>query len=512
MEDLSAGPPISKIVIVGGGSAGWMSAAACATAVDGGCEIELVESEDIGIVGVGEATIPAIKQFNAFLGLDEAEFMAATQASYKLGIRFTDWTELGDDYFHPFGSYGRDFDWLPLFQYFLQARQNGDSTRLQDYSLAWLASEKNRFAMPGHDPRSALATMDYAYHFDAVEYGRYLRKIAQGRGVTRTEGLVSDVERDPEDGSIIALQLKDGRRVEGDFFIDCTGFRGLLIEGALKTGYDDWSHYLPADRAIAAPCPRADAFTPYTRSVAQTAGWRWRIPLQHRVGNGYVHCSDFISEDEATSTLLSQLEAPASADPRVLRFKTGRRRKAWNRNVLAIGLAAGFLEPLESTSLHLIHSGIMRFLALFPHGRSDTLSAEEYNRITSEEWLGVRDFLILHYTANKRSDSTLWRHVANMALPESLVWRMEHFRERGRVVSQGSEIFEEVNWISVLMGQHVEPKSHDPLASMRKVDGAHFLAETRRVLNSAVSRMPDHKTFLEANRSRDALEQSKTAV
>lgn len=498
------GAPVRKIVIVGGGSAGWMSAAACATASDGGCAIELVESEDIGIVGVGEATIPAIRQFNAFLGLDEAEFMASTQASYKLGIRFSGWTHEQDDYFHPFGSYGRDFDWLPVFQYFLQARAAGDTTPLQEYSLAWLASKANRFAMPDRDPRTALSTLDYAYHFDAVEYGRYLRRIAESRGVTRTEGLVADVERSAKDGSVHALVLKDGRRVEGDFFIDCTGFRGLLIEGALKTGYDDWSHYLPCDRAIAVPCAHGGDFTPYTRSVAQTAGWRWRIPLQHRIGNGYVHCSDFISEDEATSVLLSQLDGAPLADPRVLRFKTGRRRKAWNGNVLAIGLAAGFLEPLESTSLHLIHSGIMRFLAMFPHGRTDQVSAQEYNRVTEEEWLGVRDFLILHYAANRREDGALWRHVASMARPETLDWRMEHFKARGRVVSPGFEIFQEVNWISVLMGQGVEPESYDPLADFRRADGAALLAQIRQVLESAASKMSDHRAFINQHRAAPA--------
>ncbi|MEQ8434491.1 MAG: tryptophan 7-halogenase [Oceanicaulis sp.] len=498
------GAPVSKIVIVGGGSAGWMSAAACATAVEGGCAVELVESDDIAIVGVGEATIPAIRQFNAFLGLDEGEFMASTQASYKLGIRFSGWAHERDDYFHPFGTYGRDFDWLPLFQYYLQARAQGDDTPLQAYSLAWLAASENRFAMPDRDPRTALSTLDYAYHFDAVEYGRYLRRVAQARGVKRTEGTVADVEKRDDDGSVSALILEDGRRVEGDFFIDCTGFRGLLIEGSLKTGYDDWSRYLPCDRAIAAPCAHGDDFTPYTRSAAQRAGWRWRIPLQHRVGNGYVHCSEFISEDEATSTLLSQLEAPPIADPRVLRFKTGRRRKAWNRNVLAVGLSAGFLEPLESTSLHLIHSGIMRFLAMFPHGRRDTISADEYNRITEEEWLGVRDFLILHYAANQRQDGELWRHTASMALPESLIWRMEHFRARGRVVSAGHEIFQEVNWISVLMGQGVEPQRHDPLAAMRSTNGAQLLSQTRQVLASAASKMGDHRAFIDQHRAAPA--------
>lgn len=500
-QKIDPGAPVSKIVIVGGGSAGWMSAAACATAVEGGCTVELVESESIGIVGVGEATIPAIRQFNAFLGLDEAEFMASTQSSYKLGIRFSGWTHERDDYFHPFGTYGRDFDWLPLFQHYLKARAEGDDTPLQAYSLAWLAATQNKFAMPDSDPRKALSTLDYAYHFDAVEYGRYLRRVAESRGVARREGNVVGVERRDGDGSVSALVLEDGRRVEGDFFIDCTGFRGLLIEGALRTGYDDWSNYLPCDRAIAAPCAHGDDFTPYTRSVAQSAGWRWRIPLQHRVGNGYVHCSDFISEDEATSILLWQLEGRPLADPRVLRFKTGRRRKAWNGNVLAIGLAAGFLEPLESTSLHLIHSGIMRFLAMFPHGRHDSVSADEYNRITEEEWLGVRDFLILHYAANRREDGELWRHTANMALPESLTWRMEHFQARGRVVSPGHEIFQEVNWISVLMGQGVEPRSYDPLAAMRRTSGAQMLGQTRQVLESAASKMTDHRAFIDLYRA-----------
>lgn len=489
---------VRKIVVVGGGSAGWMAAAATASAVRAGCRVDLVESEEIGIVGVGEATIPAIRHFNAFLGIDEAQFLAATQGSFKLGIRFRNWTVEGDDYFHPFGSYGRDFDWLPLLQYFFAARRAGYDAPLHEHSLAWLAARENRFAPPASDPRTAASTIDYAYHFDAAAYGRFLRARAEASGVRRIEGRVSDVELSPLDGGVSALKLADGRTVEGDFFIDCTGFAGLLIEKALRTGYQDWSHWLPCDRAIAVPCANGGDFTPYTISTAHDAGWQWRIPLQHRIGNGYVHCSEFVSEADAADALMGRLDGRALADPKVLHFKTGRRRKPWNRNVLAIGLAAGFLEPLESTSLHLIHSGIMRFLAMFPHARIDTLTAAEYNRITEEEWVGVRDFLILHYAANRRTGGELWRHCASMDLPDSLTWRMEHFRARGRVVSPGFEIFQEANWVSVLIGQGVEPLSSDPLAEMRGVDGPAVLAETRRVLASAASKMADHRAYLAA--------------
>ena len=493
--------PIRRLIIVGGGSAGWMTAAACAQTTLGGCEIVVVESEEIGIVGVGEATIPAIKAFNAFLGIDEREFMVATQGSYKLGIQFVDWRRHGHAYFHPFGSYGANFDWTPLFQYFLQARAHGDTTDLQDYSLCWLAAKGNRFTMPERNQRTAQSTIDYAYHFDAVAYGRFLRQYAEERGVTRIEGRIVNVDTGAVDGNVTGLTLEDGRRIEGDFFIDCTGFKGLLIEEALNTGYDNWSEYLPCDRAAAVPCALAGDFTPYTRATARAAGWQWRIPLQHRIGNGYVHCSDLIGETEAVETLLTNLDGAPLADPRIIRFTTGRRRKAWNKNVLAIGLSAGFMEPLESTSLHLIQTGIMRFVALFPGREAEPHRAAEYNRLTAEEWERVRDFLILHYNATERRDSELWRRSAAMTIPDSLAWRLEMFRATGEVPSPGPEVFTEVNWISVLMGQGIEPERYSPLADMRGVNGPEYLAKVRSVLQSAASRMDTHADFIRKHRS-----------
>ena len=489
--------PVRRLVIAGGGSAGWMAAAAAATALQGRTEIVLVESEAIGIVGVGEATIPAIHAFNQFVGLDEAEFVKATQGSFKLGIEFVDWLKTGHRYFHPFGTHGRNFDWVPLYQYYLQARARGDDTPLQDYSLAWLAARENRFDRPDRDPRKALSTLAYAYHFDAVAYGQYLSGIARSRGVRRIEGKIVEVLRDGESGDLTALRLESGERVEGDFFLDCTGFRGLLIEQTLETGYEDWRHLLPCDRAIAAPCEHGGDFTPYTRSTAREAGWQWRIPLQNGIGNGYVHCSEFIGEDEATDVLKANLDGALRAEPRVLRFVTGRRRKAWNRNCVAIGLAAGFMEPLESTSLHLIQTGIMRFLALFPSRDRSPALEREFNELTRQEWEAIRDFLVAHYVMTEREDTPFWRHCRAIAIPDSLAYRLEYFRETGKITVGPYDMFQESNWMSVLLGQGLVPRRHDPLAAARRVDGASLLAETRRVLQSAASKMPTHRDFVE---------------
>ena len=403
--------PLRHIAVIGGGSAGWMAAASLANALQGECRITLVESDAIGTVGVGEATIPPIKLFNNRLGIAENDFIRATQGSFKLGIQFIDWGRKGHAYFHPFGPFGADFDMVPLHHYWLREREAGDSTSLDEYSMAWAAASRNRFDRPARDPRMVQSTFDYAYHFDAGMYAAYLRRYAEQRGVVRVEGRIESVARDAESGRIARVSLEDGQTIEAEFWLDCTGFRGLLIEDTLATGYEDWTHWLPCDRAAAVQCTHGGEFTPYTRSTARAAGWQWRIPLQHRIGNGYVHCSEFISEDEAAQVLLDNLDGEPITDPRILRFKTGRRKKFWNSNCVAIGLAAGFMEPLESTSLHLIQTGISRFLALFPDRGIDPLAVEEYNRLTTLEYETIRDFLILHYHATERDDTELWRRL-----------------------------------------------------------------------------------------------------
>jgi tryptophan halogenase len=493
-SDQNAGLP--RIAIVGGGSAGWMAAAAIINATKGKASIVLVESEQIGVVGVGEATIPPIKLFNQMLGIDENEFVRETQGSFKLGIEFVDWSQKGHRYFHPFGSHGRDFDSVPLYQYWLRERQRGDDTSLDAYSMAWVIARENRFSPPARDPRLVQSTFDYAYHFDTILYGRFLRRYAEARGVVREEGRVVETCLSDE-GNVSAVRLQDGRAIEADFFIDCTGFAGLLIEQALGTGYEDWTHWLPCDRAMAVPSVSSGAFTPYTRSTAREAGWQWRIPLQHRTGNGYVYASQFISDEAASDALLSGLDGEPIADPRPLRFTTGRRRKFWNRNVVALGLASGFLEPLESTSLHLIQTGINRLLALFPGKGDNRLQAAEFNRLTGEEYERIRDFLILHYHATIRDDAPLWRYTANMDIPDSLAWRMEHYRATGRLVSPGTELFLNPSWMAVYAGQEVEPEGLDPLVVDSPVAGAERLAGLRRVMAEAVSPVPDHRAYIE---------------
>jgi len=497
---------IRTLLIVGGGTAGWMTAAALANALGRQCEIVLVESETIGTVGVGEATIPPLKLFNAQLGIDENDFMRSVKGSFKLGIEFVNWARRGHRYMHPFGQFGADFDILPVYQYWLKARSEGDTTPLGEYSMACVAAWRGRFQRPARDPRLVQSTFDYAYHLDAGLYAAYLRRYAEDRGVTRIEGLVAEVMQENEQGSLTGLRLDDGRTVEADFFVDCSGFRGLLIEQALHSGYRDWTHWLPCDRAVAVPCAAEGEFTPYTRSTAHDAGWQWRIPLQHRTGNGYVYCSRFCSEDEATSKLLDGLDGPALADPLFVKFKAGRRERFWNRNCVAIGLSAGFLEPLESTSIHLIQSSIARLLALFPADSNDELAAREYNRVTALEYERVRDFIIFHYHVTEREDSELWAYCRNMAIPDELAYRIEQFRECGRLVSPGPELFQNPNWLAIHIGQFNFPRSHDPLADYRDVDWRGRLDSLRRVISEAANAMPTHRKYIQRNcRAPDAV-------
>ncbi len=488
---------IQDIVIVGGGSAGWMTAAALARGLDRRYRIQVVESQDIGVVGVGEATIPPIRLFNAMLGLDEAEFMRETRATYKLGIQFRDWGGLGQSYFHPFGVYGLNAEMGHFFQYWLKLNQEGGGLDLADYSLCAQAAKAGRFDRQGDDPRDPMSTFGSAYHFDTILYGQYLRRFAQKLGVVRTEGEVVQVDQDSETGFVTAVRLKSGQSIAGDLFIDCSGFKGLLIEQTLQAGYEDWSPYLPMDRAAAVPCALRGPLSPYTTSTAREAGWQWRIPLQHRVGNGYVYSSRFISDDAAVSTIMGNLESEPLAEPRLLRFTTGRRRKMWDKNVVAIGLSSGFLEPLESTSIHLIQASINKLLQHFPDRRFSPVNRETYNRRIHTDMETIRDFLILHYKATDRDDADLWSYVRQMPIPDSLASRIELFRERGQLVIHPDEMFTPTSWLAVLMGQNIHPRSYAPLVaehdSRAVADG---LRDMKALIGRRVGAMPNHTEFL----------------
>ncbi len=490
--------PIRKILIVGGGTAGWMTAAALSHVLRGTVRIDLVESDAVGTVGVGEATIPPILLFNALLGVDENEFIRETKATIKLGIQFRDWYRQGHTYFHPFGQYGSRIDAAPFHQYWLRLNAEGLDQNLDDYSAPAVGAELGRFNRPQGDPRSVQSQMTYAFHFDASLYARFLRRRAEAAGVTRHEGRISDVQL-AEDGSIAGVHLEDGKQLDADFFIDCSGFRGLLIEGALKTGYEDWTHWLPCDRAVALPCARVEAPVPYTRSTALEAGWRWRIPLQHRTGNGYVYCSDHISDDEALARLREGLAGEAMAEPNLLRFRTGRRKKAWNRNCLAIGLSSGFLEPLESTSIHLIQTGITRLLLNFPDTGFAAADIDHYNRLSQLEFERVRDFVVLHYHATERADTPLWRQVAAMEIPETLRQKIDQFRSRGRVFRFDDELFQETSWIAVLLGQGIRPERPDPITEVLPLEVTRErLHRLRSIIREGVERLPTHDDFIKA--------------
>ncbi len=498
---------IRKIVILGGGTAGWMTAAALSKAGENRLfDITLVESDEIGIIGVGEATIPTIHWFNQLIGLDESEFMRATQATYKLGIEFVDWARPGHRYFHPFGRYGAPPDGVMFQHRFIRARLEGLTDSFEDYSLTTKAALAGRFLLPNDDPRSWLSTLGYAFHFDASLYARYLRTLCEARGVRRVEGKVAQVEQHPQTGFVTALDTERGERLEGDLFIDCSGMRALLIGQTMDSPYEDWSHWLPCDRAMAVPSENVGPPTPYTRSTADDAGWRWRIPLQHRTGNGYVYSSQFLGDDEAAATLLGKLEGKPLADPRPIRFRTGRRREAWKKNVVAIGLSSGVLEPLESTSIHLIQSGIAKLLALFPTQDCEPLVAEQFNRVLSDDFENVRDFLVLHYHATTGKTQPLWEHCRHMAPPETLVRREEHFRRTGRIVLQSDEMFRDASWFAVLMGQGVEPSDYNPLIDVfSDADNRAHLAQVKQAVAAAAQRMPTHDQFIREHRAAPAL-------
>lgn len=500
MDEAKASQQKLNLVIVGGGTAGWMTAAALAQACkDRVAKITLIESDDIGTVGVGEATIPPIQVYNHYLGLDVKDFVQKTHATFKLGIEFKDWTRQGHRYLHQFGPIGMEMlGGVGFHHFWLKLRQEGFDTDIEEYSPNAMAARLGRFMLAdGKDPNP----LNYAYHFDASLYARYLRHYAESRGVIRQEGKIVAVEQNEETGFVTRLRLEGDQRIGGDFFIDCSGFRGLLIEETLGAGYEDWSHWLPCDRAVAVPCESGQDWEPYTRSTAREAGWQWHIPLQHRVGNGYVFASNFLSDERAAEDLLTQLEGRPLADPRFLRFKAGRRKKSWSKNVLAIGLASGFLEPLESTSIHLIQTAIFRFLTLFPLSQGDPASEEEFNRLSKIEMEHVRDFIIFHYKATERDDSELWKHTSSMSIPESLQFKIDLFRHRGRVARFNEQlIFQEANWVPVFLGQNIVPQHYDPLVDSGDWENSkRIIADIRRVIRGRVEKMPNHKEWVQAN-------------
>lgn len=489
---------IQKVVIVGGGTAGWMTAAAMAKVLRNNyCNVHLVESDDIGTVGVGEATIPQIQLFNQLLELDENEFIRKTQGTFKLGIQFVNWTRLGHQYIHAFGDVGKDMDAIQFYHYWLKLDKLGMVSELGDYTLNGVASAHNKFMRSIDAGNSPLSNIAYAFHFDAGLYARYLREYAQARGVVRTEGKVLDVNLSSENGFIESITMESGEKIEADFFIDCSGFRGLLIEQALKTGYEDWSRWLPCDRAWAVPCGSARELTPYTRSTAHPAGWQWRIPLQHRIGNGHVFSSHFMSEDKARSILLSNLDAEPLAEPRLLKFITGKRKKIWNKNCLAIGLASGFMEPLESTSIHLVQSTIARLMSFFPNKNFDSEDIEEFNRQSDFEIEKIRDFLILHYHATERDDSDFWNYCRTMEIPSGLAQKIEQFKKNGRIYRNSNEMFSDLSWLEVMHGQGIKPRSYHPLVDRMPMDEIIKRAEgVKRVIDKSVDYMPSHAQFI----------------
>ena len=491
-------PPVRNIVIVGGGTAGWMAAAAFSKLL-AHYSIQLVESEEIGTIGVGEATVPHLKLFNQVLEIDEAQFVRETRGTFKLGIQFIDWARVGDRYVHGFGQIGHEYGLLPFHQYWLKANAQGWAAEIGEYSLNTAAAERGRFMVSAQDaPRnSPLADIAYAYHFDASLYAQFLRRYAEARGARRTEGKVVHVAQ-REDGFVEEIVLADGERIAGDLFIDCSGFRGLLIEQTLHAGYEDWSHWLPCDRAVAVPCENVGPPTPYVRCIAREAGWTWRIPLQHRTGNGYVYSSRYISDDEAAANILRWIDGAARAEPRVLRFTGGRRRKAWINNVVALGLASGFLEPLESTSIYLIQSGIARLVNLFPDGGFSRTLIDRYNTQTDFEIERIRDFLILHYCATERDDTPFWNYCRTMDIPRPLREVIELFRHSGRFFRQAEELFALTSWVEVMIGQRIVPQGWHPAVDLLPETKLRELLDgVRKVIASCVDAMPMHQQFID---------------
>jgi tryptophan halogenase len=498
MED----KPIRSIVIVGGGTSGWMTASALANKLKlkvkrGDCSIRLVESAEIGIVGVGEATVPHIRAFNNTLGIDEADFMRKTLATIKLGIQFDNWGRLGDSYIHPFGELGRRIENIDFHHYWLKMNRLGEAASIFDYSLPAVAAQRGKFALPSHDT-SVFSTYGYAYQFDTNLYGPYLRAYAEARGVKRTEGKVVEVKLRGDDGFIEAIVMASGERIEGDLFIDCSGFRGLLIEQALKTGYEDWHDVLPCNRAVAVACASdGPPPLPLTRATALDAGWQWQIPLQHRTGVGYVYSSDFVSDDDAVATMERNLPGRKLADFIFLKFTGGRRKKSWVRNCVCVGLSGGFIEPLESSGIYLIQQAITALIDMLPDRRFISEDIDEFNRVMDLEYERVRDFVVLHYHATERDDAPLWNYVRNMKIPDSLTYKMKLFRERGHVVKYKDGMFHDASWCAVYLGQRIVPQHYHPLVDSVPIDEVRqHMQDLKQTIDKAADLMPTHQSFI----------------
>lgn len=490
--------PIRNIVIVGGGTAGWMTAAAYSKLLGAHYNIRLIESDEIATIGVGEATIPMIKVFNAALELDENEFLRKTQGTFKLGIEFVNWGKIGESYIHGFGEIGRDLGPVSCYQYWLKLRQTGEVPDLSHYSINTMAPKHAKFVRSIADmPESPLGQITNAFHFDAGLYAQYLRTFAEARGVVRTEGKIVDTQLRESDGFIEALVLESGERVAGDFFVDCSGTRALLIGQALKVPFEDWSHWLPCDRAIAVPCESVAPLLPLTRASAHSAGWQWRIPLQHRIGNGHVYSSRFMSQDEATSILMNNLDGKALAEPRYIPFTPGRRKETWRKNCVAVGLSSGFFEPIESTNIHLIQTAIARSIKLFPNSGFNPADIAEYNQQTQFEYERIRDFIILHYKATQRDDSAFWNHCRTMEIPDTLQHKIDLYSSNGRVYREGTELFGDVSWVQVMYGQGIRPQSYNPLVDLRSKDEIKaFLGDIQTVIRKCVEVMPTHAEYI----------------
>ena len=493
--------PVNNIVIVGGGTAGWMTAAAMSKLLGGTYNIRLIESDEIGIIGVGEATIPHINEFNQALGIDEDEFLRATQGTFKLGIEFVNWGSLGERYIHGFGRLGQTTDAMPFHHFWLRMQQSGKASPLEAYSMNTAAPRHAKFMRARPDMvGSPMQDLVHAFQFDASLYARFLRNYAEKRGVVRIEGKVTKVQQRETDGFIDAVVMEDGKHINGDFFIDCSGMRALLIEQTLHAGYEDWSHWLPCDRAIAVPCASAGPLLPMTRSTAHSAGWQWRIPLQHRTGNGHVYSSAFMEQDQATSILMQNLDGAALAEPRHIRYQTGRRKQFWSHNCVAVGLASGFLEPLESTSIHLIQTAISRIVNFFPRAGFDVADVAEYNRQTSVEYEHIRDFLVLHYKVTKRNDSAFWNYCRNMAIPDTLQRKIDLFCSNGRIYREKDELFTEMSWLQVMIGQGILPRGYHPFADLRPLPEVEaYLKNVEAVIAKCVNAMPTQTEFIKAH-------------
>ena len=498
-------PPVTQIVILGGGTAGWMAATALSQILRDlpGLSITLIESEAIGTVGVGEATIPQILGFNRLIGLDENEFVRETHATYKLGIEFVDWLRIGHSYVHPFGTYGLDMLGIDFHHFWLRGQALGDETPLDAYSIAASAGKANKFFWPQPDnPKSPLSKLAYAFQFDATRYAAYLRRRAEANGVVRIEGKVARVEQDGESGFVSRLHLESGAIVEGELFIDCSGFRSLLLGQTLGVPFADWTDWLPCDRAIAVPCELGGERAPLTRATARPAGWQWRIPLQHRIGNGHVYSSAHMEGKEALDLLLANLDGEPIAEPRHLRFTAGHRARLWEKNVVALGLAGGFLEPLESTSIHLVQAAIARLLALFPRTDFAAAEIERFNFESEREYRDIRDFLVLHYRASQRDDSEFWRYCRNLTPPDGLAEKLAMFESSGRIFREHEELFTEASWLAVMAGQGVMPQTYHPAAALLdEAETRRRLHHIREVVSSAVAQMPTQEDFLRQNGS-----------